>query len=122
MQAIAEGFEVMKKSKFKLNLTAVTSLYNHGSVIESRLIGWLFDGFKKYGENLKEASGTVSHTGEGEWTIKTAKELKVPTPVIVGAFKFRVDSAKKPSYSGKILSTLRNQFGQHDIKGISKKH
>lgn len=122
MQAIAEGFEVMKKSKFKLNLTAVTDLYNHGSVVESRLVGWLGQGFRKYGEDLKEASGSVAHTGEGEWTINTAKELKVPVSVIEGAFRFRVNSAKKPSYSGKILSTMRNQFGHHDIKGNAKKH
>ncbi len=122
MQAIAEGFEVMKKSHFKLNLRDVAKIYNHGSVVESRLIGWLENGFKEYGENLDSVSGSVAHTGEGEWTIKTAKKLKVPVPVISEAFNFRVRSAKKPSYSGKVLSTLRNQFGQHDIKANSKKH
>lgn len=115
MQAIGEGFAVMKKSPFKLNLSSVARLYNHGSVIESRLVGWLFSGFKKFGEDLKDVSGSVSYTGEGEWTVKTAKVLKVPVPIIEKSFQFRVASKKKPSYIGKVLSTLRNQFGHHSI-------
>jgi len=116
MQALAEGFEVLKKSDFKLDLLKVASLYNHRSVIESRLVGWLQSAYKKYGDNLKEISGTVAHTGEGEWTVEAAKVLGVPVPIIEGAFKFRVESAKKPSYTGQVLSALRNQFGGHDIK------
>ena len=41
MQAIAEGFDVLRQSEFDLDLTGVTKLYNNGSVIESRLVGWL---------------------------------------------------------------------------------
>ncbi len=115
MQAIAEGFAVMKKSPFKLDLKRVAEIYNHGSVIESRLIGWIKSAYEEFGENLKKISGSVSHTGEGEWTVKTAKKLKVPTPAIEGAFRFRVKSEKSPSYVGKILSALRNQFGGHDV-------
>jgi 6-phosphogluconate dehydrogenase len=113
MQALAEGFAVMKKSKFNLGLKKVTDIYNHGSVIESRLVGWLASGFEAYGEDLKGISGSVNYTGEGEWTVQTAKKLKVPVPVIEDSFKFRVASKKKPSYTGKLLSTLRNQFGGH---------
>ncbi|OHA48780.1 MAG: 6-phosphogluconate dehydrogenase (decarboxylating) [Candidatus Terrybacteria bacterium RIFCSPLOWO2_02_42_20] len=116
MQAIAEGFEVMKKSDFALNLRAVADLYNNGSVVESRLVGWLKDGFEKYGENLGEISGRVSHSGEGLWTVEVAKELGAPVPIIEGALKFRVDSRQNPSYSGKVLSVMRNMFGGHEVK------
>src|SRR3989338_2664443 len=111
MQAIGEGFEVMKKSQFKLDLTKVTDVYNHKSVIESRLVGWLKSAYEKYGENLDEISGSISHSGEGEWTVKTAKELSVPAPIIEEAFNFRVQSKEKPSYAGKVVSALRNMFG-----------
>ncbi|MES2088219.1 MAG: decarboxylating 6-phosphogluconate dehydrogenase [Patescibacteria group bacterium] len=113
MQAIAEGFAIMKKSDFKLDLEQVADLYNHKSVVESRLIGWLASGFKKYGTDLGEISSTVGHLGEGEWTVQAGKELGIPTPVIEASFQFRVASAKNPSYTGKVLSTLRNQFGGH---------
>lgn len=116
MQALAEGFTVLKQSSFQFNLQDVARVYNQNSIITSRLVGWLEEGFQEYGEDLKEASSTVHHTGEGEWTVKTAKELNVPIPAIDQAFLFRVNSKNKPSYTGKILSTLRAVFGGHDIK------
>lgn len=113
MQAIGEGFEVLKKSKYHIDLNKAVTIYNNGSVIESRLVGWLQSGYKKYGTHLKDMSGTIGHSGEGEWTVKTAKKLKVPVPVIEESFQFRVRSAKKPSYTGQVVAVLRNQFGGH---------
>ena len=115
MQALAEGFAVLKKSPFKFRLQDVARVYNSNSIITSRLVGWLEEGFRLYGEDLRRASTKVSHTGEGEWTVKTAKQLKVSAPVIEESFRFRVQSAKKPSFTGKILSTLRAVFGGHKI-------
>ncbi|MDE1838252.1 MAG: 6-phosphogluconate dehydrogenase (decarboxylating), partial [Euryarchaeota archaeon] len=77
MQSIAEGFEMMKKSDYHLDLTRVADIYNHGSVVESRLTGWLENAFKQEGEDLADITSTVAHTGEGEWTAKTAKEMGV---------------------------------------------
>ena len=91
-------------------------MYSQNSIITSRLVSWLKEGFKEYGEGLSKASGTVAHTGEGEWTVKTAKELKVLVPVIKGAFNFRIQSKKNPSFTGKILSTIRAMFGGHTIR------
>lgn len=116
MQAIGEGFEVLRKSDFHLNMQKVSDLYNHKSVIESRLVGWLKDAYEKFGEDLADVSGSVGYTGEGEWTVKTAKEFGVPVPIIEEAFKFRVQSKKKPSYTGKVLSALRNMFGGHEVR------
>jgi len=115
MQSLAEGFAIMKKSPFKLDLEQVANVYNQGSVIESRLVGWLEDAYKIYGQDLKTVSGSVAYTGEGEWTVKTGKKLKVPVQVIENSFKFRVKSKKSPSYIGKVLSALRNRFGGHAI-------
>jgi len=115
MQSLAEGFALMKKSPFKLDLQKIANVYNRGSVIESKLVGWLEDSFKTYGKDLKDVSGSVAYTGEGEWTIKTGKKWKVKLPAIEDAFKFRVQSQKSPSYMGKILSALRNRFGGHSI-------
>lgn len=116
MQALAEGFAVMKKAKFNLDLSRVADVYNHGSVIESRLVEWLYQAFKVHGQNLKKVTGKVSHTGEGAWTVKTAKEFRLKARVIEDALKFRVQSQKNPSYTGKIVSALREQFGGHSVK------
>ena len=115
MQAIAEGFTVLKNSDYPLDLKKVVNIYNNGSVIESRLIGWLGKSFYLHGEELKDVSGKVAHTGEGEWTVKTAKKMGLRVKIIEEAFKFRILSQKNPSYAGKILSALREQFGGHKV-------
>jgi 6-phosphogluconate dehydrogenase len=116
MQALAEGFAVMKASDFGLDLTKITDVYNHKSVIESRLVGWLQGAFEKYGEDLKDISGAAAQSGEGMWTVEAGKELGVPMPIIQGALEFRLQSQKSPSYTGKLVSAMRNQFGGHEVK------
>lgn len=116
MQAIAEGFTVLKKVNYRLDLTRVADVYNHGSVIESRLVAWLKKAFELHGQELEDIKCSVEHTGEGKWTVKTAKELMTETKIIEEALKFRINSEKNPSYTGKILSALREQFGGHSVK------
>ncbi len=106
MQAIAEGFAVMQKSSYKLSLTDIAHIYQNGSVIESRLVGWMEQGFHTFSEKLKGVSGSVGYTGEGEWTVKSAKKLHVPVPVIETSFKVRVASQKKPNLVICVLSAM----------------
>ena len=119
MQAIGEGFEIMKKSSFSLDLHSTAEIYNHGSVIESRLVGWLADAYAKFSDELNSdecCSGKVSHSGEGQWTVDAANEFNVPAPVIEASLQFRKNSQDKPSYTGQVVSALRNQFGGHDTR------
>lgn len=116
MQAIAEGFDLMSQSEFDLKLADVAKLYNHGSVIESSLVGWLRSGFDTYGEDLTKITGSASASGEGLWTVETAHEAGVPVPVIEDSLKVREQSQKKPSYQGQLISVMRNMFGGHSIE------
>jgi 6-phosphogluconate dehydrogenase len=116
MQAIGEGFEVMKRAPFKLDLKKIAEVYSHGTVIESSLINWLKSAYEQYGDNLEEISGSINQSGEGKWTSETAKELGIPALIIDGSVKFRTDSQKNPSYTGQVVSALRNQFGGHEVK------
>lgn len=116
MQAIAEGFNLLKKSDFNLSLGDAAKIYNNQSVIESRLIEWTQNGFEQYGEDLEEITSTVSHSGEGQWTVDFAHEIGEPAPVIEESLQFRKDSAENPSYIGKVLSMMRNMFGGHNAK------
>jgi 6-phosphogluconate dehydrogenase len=115
MQAIGEGFALMKKTDFDIDLTEVSKVYNNGSVIESRLIGWLEKAYQKHGEDLDEISGEVSHSGEGQWTVEAAEKLGISVENIKQSLQFRIDSEGNPSYTGKVVSALRNQFGGHDV-------
>lgn len=115
MQAIAEGFNLMKESPYNLNLIDVADIYSHGSVIESRLITWTKEGLEKYGIELEKVKGEVGANGEGLWTAQMGKELNQPVPIIQGSVDFRDQSQGNPSYVGKLLSMMRNMFGRHEI-------
>jgi 6-phosphogluconate dehydrogenase len=116
MQALAEGFAVMRASPFGIDLLKVADLYNHRSVIESRLVGWLRDAYEQSGPDLADVSGAVAQSGEGMWTVEAGRELGVPTPVIAEALAFRIASGEQPSYTGRVLSALRHAFGGHEAK------
>ncbi len=116
IQALAEGFAILKSSGFDLDLIKVADLYNHRSVIESRLVGWLKEAYGIYGENLKEISGAVAQSGEAVWTIDAAKEFGSSAPIIKGSLDFRLQSQANPSYIGQIISALRHQFGGHEVR------
>lgn len=120
MQAIGEGCSVIKFSEYDINLIDVAGIYNKGSVIESRLVGWLKSGLEQYGMEMSGISGSVAHSGEGAWTVDTAHELDVEVPIIEGSLNFREQSQTQPSFTGKIVSLLRNQFGGHDVSEKNK--
>ncbi len=116
MQALAEGFAVMQASPFGLDLLKIAEVYNHRSVIESRLVEWLRNAYAQNGAELAGISGSVAQSGEGMWTVEAGKELGVITPVIEDALRFRIESANRPSYTGRIVSALRHGFGGHDVQ------
>lgn len=120
MEAIAEGFTILKTSRFNFDLADIARVYNNRSVIESRLVGWTNKTLEE-DPGLSEISSEIKSTGEGEWTVNTAKELGVEVPVIEDSLKVRQNSLndKEDSPEGfrnKIVSAMRGKFGQHKIK------
>ena len=120
MEAIAEGAAILESSDFNLDLREVFRVYNNRSVVESRLVGWALEAFRE-DPKLTNISSEIKSTGEGEWTIKTAKQMKIETPIIEGSFNVRQNSKNDPSNSpagfrNKVVSAMRGKFGQHDVK------
>jgi 6-phosphogluconate dehydrogenase len=58
----------------------------------------------------------VADSGEGRWTVDEAINLDVPAPVITLSLLQRLRSRDAESFSDKLLSAMRNQFGGHEIK------
>jgi 6-phosphogluconate dehydrogenase len=113
MEAIAEGFNIMRESDFKLSMTDIADIYQHESVVTSRLVGWLKKGFETYGEDLEEVDGAAGASGEGKWTVDIARQLNAEAGSIQHALDMRIESQKNPSYLGKLIQTMRNMFGGH---------
>jgi len=115
LQAYGEGFEIMEKSEFGLDLPAISRLWNRGSVVRSWLLELLEDAFSK-NPGLEGIKGFVEDSGEGRWTVEEAIEKSVPAPVITLALLSRFVSRQDESFSAKVIAALRNEFGGHSIK------
>ena len=116
MQAYAEGFSILQhKQELELDLAQVAELWRHGSVVRS----WLLDlTARALSENpaMKGIAPYVSDSGEGRWTVAEAIDLDVPAPVITLSLLQRLRSRDTESYTDRLLSAMRNQFGGHAIK------
>jgi 6-phosphogluconate dehydrogenase len=116
MQAYAEGFEVMYRSKYPIELKEVAGLWNRGSVVRSWLCELAERAFEAEGNDLEGLRGSVQDSGEGRWTIMDAIDLDVPTPVITASLYARFYSRDNGDYTHRMLAALRNQFGGHTVE------
>jgi 6-phosphogluconate dehydrogenase len=120
MQAYSEGFEVMKKSEFGLDLHEIAGIWRYGSVVRSWLLELLHAAFEKDGSDLESIRGYVDDSGEGRWTIAEAIAEDVPVPVITAALFARFASRQEESFAAKVNAALRNQFGGHAIHAVEQ--
>lgn len=101
--------------RFDLDVPEIAELWRRGSVIPS----WLLD---LTAASLVEAptldgfAGRVSDSGEGRWTVLSAVETGVPTPVLSAALYERFASRGRDDFANKVLSAMRYQFGGHHEK------
>ena len=121
MQAIAEGFDIMKGAanptvdeglRFKLPIDEIAEVWRRGSVLSS----WLIDLTAKAlveDPELAKFTGQVQDSGEGRWTVIAAIEEAVPADTISAALFTRFRSRMEASYAEKMLSAMRFQFGGH---------
>jgi 6-phosphogluconate dehydrogenase len=116
MQAYAEGFAVMEKSEFGLDLHEIAGIWRYGSVVRSWLLDLLHSAFEEDGGDLEKIRGYVDDSGEGRWTIAEAIAEDVPVPVITAALFARFASREDESFAAKVNAALRNQFGGHAVK------
>ncbi len=119
MQAIGEGFELLEKSKFQLDFASIAKVWNHGSIIESALIGNIYDAFQE-DANLEEIAGRVDDSGEGMWMIEEALKHQVSMPVISASLFARYKSRDELKFAEKVVAAMRGQFGGHKVYSKKK--
>lgn len=115
MQGYAEGFELMSKSDYNLDLAHIADLWMHGSVVRSWLLE-LAAGALKEDPKLKGLKGYVQDSGEGRWMLMDALDKDVPVPTLSTALFTRFRSRQDESFAEKMLAALRNAFGGHSVK------
>ena len=115
MQGYAEGFELMAKSEYKLDLAKIADLWMHGSVVRSWLLE-LAAGALSQDPRLDNLKGYVQDSGEGRWMIADAIDKDVPVPTLTTALFTRFRSRQEESFAEKMLAALRNAFGGHSVR------
>ena len=116
MQAYAEGFEILRRSEFDLNLAEIAGIWRYGSVVRSWLLELLHAAFEKEGDHLDGIAPYVEDSGEGRWTVAAAIEEDVPAITISAALFARFASRQDQSFAAKVNAALRNQFGGHAVR------
>ncbi|HAT55663.1 MAG TPA: decarboxylating 6-phosphogluconate dehydrogenase [Lactobacillus sp.] len=114
MEAIGEGFDVLEHSTFDYDNEAVARLWNSGSVVRSWLMELAQDAFANDAK-LDNIKGTMHSSGEGKWTLEEAMNQQVATPVIAMSLLMRYRSMEDDTFTGKVVSSLRNGFGGHAV-------
>jgi 6-phosphogluconate dehydrogenase len=116
MQAYGEGFAILnRKKEFKLDLHQIAEIWRDGSVVQSWLLDLTAAALAK-NPGLEGIAPYVPDSGEGRWTVAEAIDLDVAAPIITLALLQRLQSRDTESFSNKLLSALRNQFGGHEMK------
>jgi 6-phosphogluconate dehydrogenase len=120
MQAYAEGFEILRRSEFDLDLSEIAGIWRYGSVVRSWLLELLHAAFVQEGDQLERIAPYVEDSGEGRWTIAEAIAEDVPAHVISAALFARFASRQDESFAAKVNAALRNQFGGHAVRAIEE--
>ncbi|HWJ79642.1 MAG TPA: decarboxylating 6-phosphogluconate dehydrogenase [Niallia sp.] len=115
MQSIAEGFELLEKSEYSFDNESVAKVWNNGSVIRSWLMELTQNAFSK-DPNLEGIKGIMHSSGEGKWTLETALDLQTAMPVTALSLMMRYRSLEEDTFSGKVVASLRNEFGGHSVE------
>ena len=116
MQAYAEGFELLHKSEYGLDVEQIANVWGQGSVIRSWLLELAARAFAADGTDLHTLEGWVEDSGEGRWTLESGIDHDVPMPALTAALFARFSSRGNGDYTARMLAALRNQFGGHAVK------
>jgi 6-phosphogluconate dehydrogenase len=124
MMAYAEGFDIMHNAdslnlpeelRYNLDLPEIAEVWRRGSVVGSWLLDLTAIALVE-NPDLSNYTGYVEDSGEGRWTVQAAIEEAVPANVLTAALYSRFRSRQQNTFSDKMLSAMRKQFGGHTEK------
>ncbi len=137
MAAIAEGLSIIKHAdagtvdrtvdaettplrdpwayQYTIDVAEVAEVWRRGSVVGSWLVDLTADALAR-SPQLDDFTGKVSDSGEGRWTVLAAVDEGVPASVITTALFERFESRQLGSFTDRVMSAMRSEFGGHAEK------
>jgi 6-phosphogluconate dehydrogenase len=116
MQSLAEGYHLLHDGPYEgIDLPHVAQLWQHGSIVESKLNGLIAIALKA-DPTLEGIEGYVAESGEARWALETAGEHGISMPAVQASLEVRMASQDgETNYATKVLAALRNRFGGHTV-------
>lgn len=118
MQSLGEGFEVLEKAPYKLDLLKVAKLYQKGTLVSGFMLDRTVEALAN-DPKLSSIVGVIAESGEARWTIDQAKEEEVKVEIIERSLDYRKRSQKdkkiQNSFTAKLVAALRSAFGGHKV-------
>lgn len=115
LQGFAEGFELLNAGQYTLDFEKVAKVWNHGSILEGRLMGLAEKIFNEDPE-LDTSEDVVEPTAEATWTLEEALSLGIPAHALADALFVRYRSHGKHAFSMRLITALRKSFGEQTVK------
>lgn len=119
MQAIGEGFDLLKHAPYKYDLVKIAKQWAKNSLVSGFMMDRAVEALSD-DPTMEKLEGIIDATGEGQWTVETAKELGVPVEIIEAALNYRkrskTDKKIQSSFTAKMVAALRQAFGGHGVK------
>lgn len=119
MQSLGEGFAVLEKAPYKLDLLKIAKLWQKGTLVSGFMLDRVVDALSQ-DPHLSKIKGVIEESGEARWTIEQAKEEGVGVEIIERSLEYRKrsqkDSRVQNSFTAKLVAALRHAFGGHKVK------
>jgi 6-phosphogluconate dehydrogenase len=112
MQALGEGYELLRAETLVADPDAVIDSWREGSVVRSWLLDLLVNATLA-DPGLASYLPQASESGEARWMIAAALGNGVPVPVTAAALYARQVSSGGGADTMRAVAALRNQFGGH---------
>lgn len=120
MQSIGEGFGVLEKSPYNLDLQKVAALYQKGTLVSGFMMARTIEALSN-DQKLERVAGVIgSASGETVWTVDFARENDLPVEIIKRSLEIRgeseTDKKIQKSFAARLVASLRVAFGGHPVK------
>lgn len=119
MQSIGEGFGILERAPYDLDLVKVAKLYTKGTLLSGFMMDRTQEALSE-DSKLEKIVGYIEDSGEGRWAIEQARDEGTPVAIIEKSLEFRVKSREDQkiaaTFAAKLVAALRKAFGGHEVK------
>ncbi len=118
MQSLGEGFEVLHEAPYQFDLAQIARLYQKGTLVSGFMLDRTVEVLAA-DPTLDNVKGAIAESGEADWMVKQARNEHVRVDIIRRSLEYRrksqTDETIQGSFCAKLVASLRNAFGGHQL-------